>query len=163
MEIDEMDDSWRRETKPLILEGGIHMPYSWTVGRTGSRFFIELRDNCRIMGNRCSKCRKTWVPPRLRCPVCFNEIDNRDWVEVGPGGRLRHFTVVYYEHAAQPIRPPFAYALIDLDGADCAFAHLVPGKELNLLKPGLRVEPVFRKRREGNILDIEYFRPAGGE
>jgi len=158
-----MADQWRSKTPPLIYEGGIHMPYSWTVGRVGSRFFIELRDNGQIMANRCSKCKGVWVPPRLRCPVCFQEIGSDDWLEVGPQGTLRHFTIVRYEHPAQPLKPPFAYGLIDLDGTDRAIVHLVSGTDLNSLKQGIRVKPVMRSDRQGNMLDIMYFTPVGGK
>jgi uncharacterized OB-fold protein len=157
-----MNDEWRRQTKPLILEGGIHMPYSWTVGRLGSRFLIELRDHGRIMGNRCPKCQVVWVPPRMRCPECYEEIGDQGWKEVGPQGTLRHFTVVRYEHPAQPMKPPFAYGLIDLDGAGRAITHLVSGVDLAQLKAGTRMQPVWRSNRQGNILDIAYFTPIGG-
>lgn len=157
------DDRWRRETEPIDLEGGIFMPYSWTVGRTGSRFLIELRDHGRIMATPCRKCKDVWVPPRLRCPICFNEINEKDWVEVGPEGTLRHFTVVYYESEAQPLRPPFAYGIIDLDGATRGLTHLVYGTELEDLKVGMRLKPVFALDSQGNILDIEYFTPRGGQ
>ncbi|MBW2032083.1 MAG: Zn-ribbon domain-containing OB-fold protein [Deltaproteobacteria bacterium] len=158
-----MEDQWRRETKPIDFEGGIFMPYSWTVGRVGSRFFIELRDNGRIMASACRKCKDIWVPPRMRCPVCFSEIDEDAWVEIGPEGTLRHYTVVRYDHKAQPIKPPFAYAIIDLDGATRGFTHLVYGTELEDLKSGTRLKPVFALDPQGNILDIEYFTPVGGQ
>jgi len=157
-----MKDEWRKKTKPLTLEGGIHMPYSWTVGRVGSRFFIELRDHGRILGNRCSQCQVVWVPPRLRCPECYVEIDDRSWTEVGPQGTLRHFTIVRYEHPAQPLKPPFAYGLIHLDGATRAITHLISGADMESLKPGIRVKPVMKPVRQGNILDISFFTPVGG-
>jgi hypothetical protein len=157
-----MDDQWRQETKPLILEGGIHMPYTWTVGRTGSRFFIELRDHRRLMGNRCSKCQVVWVPPRLRCPECYIAMGDDSWIEVGPEGTLRHFTIVNYSHPAQPMPPPFAYGIIDLDRAGRAITHLIAGTNLNNLKPGIRLKPVWSPNRQGTILDIAYFTPIGG-
>ncbi len=158
-----MDDRWRRETEPIALDGGIHMPYFWTVGRVGSRFLLELKDNNRIMGNRCPQCSVVWVPPRQRCPVCFIEIKEQDWLEVGPQGTLRHFTIVRYSHPDQPLPPPFAYGIIDLDGADRAMTHLLSGCDLDRLASGLRVMPVFVDKRQGSILDIAYFTPANLE
>jgi uncharacterized OB-fold protein len=52
--------------------------------------------------------------------------------------------------------------LIDLDGADRAITHLVSGVDLAHLKPGTRMQPVYRSNRQGNILDIAYFTPIGG-
>ena len=138
------------------------MPYSWTVGLTGSRFFIELRDNGKILANRCQECKRVWVPPRLRCPTCFREIEDEDWLEVGPEGTLRHFTVIHYEQPTHPLKPPFAYGIIDLDGADRAITHLIYDTELNDLRPRIRVRPVLNPQPQGSILDIAYFKPVGG-
>ena len=158
-----MKEQWRLETKPLIYAGGIHMPYTWTVGETGSRFFMEFRDKKRIMGSRCPKCHVVWVPVRLRCPECYVEIGRDLWIEVGPHGTLRHFTVVNYSHPAHPRPAPFAYGVIDLDSASRGFTHLISGTELTGLRPGLRLKPVWSSERQGCILDIEYFTPIGGQ
>jgi uncharacterized OB-fold protein len=138
------------------------MPYTWTVGKVGSKFFLELRDNARIMANKCVKCRFVWVPPRLRCPKCFTEILDEDWLEVGPEGTLRHFTIVRYEHQNQPRKPPFAYGIIDLDNADTGITHFVYSAEMDDLRSGMRVKPVIEAEREGKILDIVYFSPVKG-
>ena len=157
-----MDDSWRRSTKPLSLPGGIHMPYSWTVGRVGSRFLIELRDNARIMASRCSPCDLVWVPPRRRCPLCFKEMGEKDWLEVGPEGTVRHFTIVHYEFPEMAFKPPFAYGIIDLDGADAGITHFIYGGELSNLRSGARVKPLMALDPKGSILDILYFTINGG-
>ncbi|MBP1712092.1 MAG: hypothetical protein H6Q43_1589 [Deltaproteobacteria bacterium] len=156
------NDDWRHETQPLIYEGGIHMPYSWTIGKTGSSFFMELRDHQRIMGNQCPECHVIWVPPRLRCPECYVEISQDSWKEIGPNGTLRHFTIVHYSHPAHPLTPPFAYGIIDLDGASRGFTHLISGVDLKALRSGLRLKPIWRSERQGSILDIDYFTPIGG-
>jgi len=155
-----VETQWRQETEALVHEGGIHMPYSWTVGLIGSLFFTELRDSGRLLANKCPKCDVVWIPPRQRCPECFQEIGNDHWKTVGPEGVLKHFTIVRYEHAAQPIKPPFAYGLIDLDGADRAFAHFVFSNNLSSLRPGVRVKVILNKIRNGNLLDIAYFNPV---
>jgi len=61
------------------------------------------------------------------------------------------------------MKPPFAYGIIDLDGADTAFTHLVLGGNLTELRPGIRVRPILKSQRQGNILDIAYFSPIGGK
>ncbi|MGZ3594281.1 MAG: OB-fold domain-containing protein, partial [Syntrophales bacterium] len=62
----------------------------------------------------------------------------------------------YYAHPVQPIKPPFAYALIKLDGADVGFLHLIK-KDLDKIKNGLRVKAKFKAERSGHILDIDSF------
>jgi uncharacterized OB-fold protein len=157
-----MNQRWREQTTPLVLKGGIHMPYTWTVGRVGSRFFVELRNHGRIMGSRCDKCSVVWVPPRLRCPKCFTEIRDENWIEVGPEGTLRHFTIVRYSHPNQPKKPPFAYGIIFLDNANNGITHFVHTDEMDALHSGIRVKPVMATEREGKIMDIAYFSPVGG-
>ena len=115
------------------------------------------------MATSCRKCSNVWVPPRLRCPLCFSEIDQKDWVEVGPEGTLQHFTIVYYESETQPLKPPFAYGIIQLDGATRGFTHLVYGTKMEDLHSGMRLMPVFSQYPQGGILDIEYFTPTGGQ
>jgi uncharacterized OB-fold protein len=59
------------------------------------------------------------------------------------------------------MKPPFAYGLIDLDGADRAIVHFISSADLSQLKSGMRVRPVFKQDRSGNFLDINYFTPVG--
>lgn len=142
----------------MALNGQIKVPYQWTVGVTGSRFFTELRDNQKIWGTKCPKCQKTFVPPRKTCPKCFAPIG--EWVELSPKGTVTTFTIVRYtEPGLHPMEAPFAYGIIQLDGADTGLLHLLGEVDLASIRSGMRVEAVFRTEREGNLLDIKYFRP----
>ncbi len=47
---------WRNETEALTLKGQIKIPYTWSVGETGSRFLVALRDEQKILANRCPQC-----------------------------------------------------------------------------------------------------------
>jgi uncharacterized protein len=53
---------------------------------------------------------------------------------------------------------PFAYGIIKLDGADTGLPHYLGEVEFEKIKIGMRVEPIFRKERQGTILDIKYFK-----
>ena len=59
-----------------------------------------------------------------------------------------------------PKEPPYAYGVIKLDGASTGIVHLIGGVDLNKIKVGMKMEPVFKEKREGSILDIDYFKPA---
>jgi len=145
---------WLKEVEPLTLKGQIAVPYTWWVGDVGSRFLVSLRDEQKILGTKCGKCGKVYVPPRKNCGRCFVDID--EWVEVATEGIIEAHTIVHYSYPVQPVKPPFAYALIKLDGADVGFLHLIK-KNLGKIKNGLRVKAVFRKERTGHILDIDSF------
>jgi uncharacterized OB-fold protein len=71
--------------------------------------------------------------------------------------------VHYREPALHPLKAPFAYGIIKLDGADVGITHLIAGADLKALKEGIRVKAVFRGKPQGNYLDIKYFQPVKRE
>jgi uncharacterized OB-fold protein len=156
MDKEESMTEWLQDVEDLTLKGQINVPYTWSVGEVGSRFLTALRDEQKILGNRCPGCNTVYVPPRKNCGSCFRNIDNNQWTEVGPEGVVTAFTIVRYDYPLQPAKAPFACAIIKLDGVDVGFVHLIR-KGLEKLKSGVRVRPLFKKERTGHILDIDSF------
>ncbi|MBI5249355.1 MAG: Zn-ribbon domain-containing OB-fold protein [Desulfomonile tiedjei] len=144
------------QVEPLTLKGQIAVPYTWWVGEVGSKFLIALRDEAKIIGNRCTKCNTTYVPPRKNCGSCFTDI--YEFVELGNEGIVSAHTVVRFKYPLQPVESPFAYALIRLDGADVGLVHIIK-RDLDRLKNGVRVKAQFKdpSERTGHILDIDSF------
>jgi len=147
---------WLDDVQELTLKGQIKMPYTWSVGEVGSRFLIALRDEQKILGNRCAACDTVYVPPRKNCGACFTDIGADDWLEVSAEGVVTAHTIVRYEYALQPAKPPFAYAIVRLDGSDVGFMHLIK-EGLERLENGARVRARFKGERSGHILDIDSF------
>ena len=147
--------TWLEEVEDLTLKGQIAVPYTWWVGEVGSRFLVALRDEKKILGNRCKNCNTVYVPPRKNCGRCFT--NNDEWVELGNEGVVTAHTIVRYHYPLQPAKPPFAYALIKLDDADVGLVHIVK-ENMDKLKNGVRVRAQFREDRTGHILDIDSFR-----
>jgi len=146
------------DTGTLMYPSRIRLPYKWHAGKAGSRFYQELKDNRRIWGTRCPQCSLVYLPPRETCPRCYRMMD--EWVEVSSIGTLMTFTVTRYAvPSIQPQRPPFAMGIVKLDGADTGLVHLLGGVDLGEITVGMRMQAVFREKRQGNYLDIEYFRP----
>jgi len=147
----------KEEAKSVVITSKILLPFSYTAGRTASRFFTELRDNQRIMGKKCPKCNRVIVPPRKICGKCFAETS--EWVKVSNRGTLISYTVVYKPMLHLPKETPLAYGIIKLDGADTNIVHFLGEVDPKEIKPGMLVQAVFREKGEGNILDIDYFKP----
>ena len=59
----------------------------------------------------------------------------------------------------QPQEPPYALGIVKLDGASTGLMHLLGEVEMDSIRVGMRVKAVFRDVREGNYLDIRYFKP----
>jgi uncharacterized OB-fold protein len=89
----------------------------------GSRFLIELRDNKKIMGTRCPTCNLVYVPARSVCRDCFSELS--EWVEVSQKGTLLTYTVAHQSNPIQPVSTPIVYGIVQLDGADTGFVHML--------------------------------------
>ncbi|MBI4369479.1 MAG: hypothetical protein HY547_04545 [Elusimicrobia bacterium] len=141
----------------LWRESRIKIPYAWAAGETASRFFIEIRDRKKIFGTKCPSCDKVYCPPKKTCGDCFSNCG--EWLEVGPDGEITGFTQALYEGGAHPVKNPVG-GLILLRGASTAMLHLIGQCPLEELKIGMKVTPVFKENRQGNILDILHFIPA---
>jgi len=143
----------------IVHQTALTIPYSWAAGQHATRFYREIAEHQKIFGTRCPECGRVLVPARKSCSRCF--ADTTEWVEVGPGGVVKSFTIVHYaEPSIQPLTPPCAYGLIQLDGADTAFIHLIAEVDVKTIKTGIRVEAVFAEEARGCILDIQYFKPS---
>jgi hypothetical protein len=144
-----------------VYHGQIYIPNTYSAGAVGSRFLIELRDNKKIMGTRCPTCNLVYVPARSACRDCYGELS--EWVEVSQKGTLLTYTVTYQSNPIQPVSTPIAYGIVQLDGADTGFVHMLGEVDPEKLKVGTKVKAVFKskKERQGSILDIKYFKPLG--
>ncbi|MFQ5759138.1 MAG: Zn-ribbon domain-containing OB-fold protein [Candidatus Bathyarchaeia archaeon] len=147
----------KKEAENVVITSKIVLPFSYAAGRTASRFFTELRDNQRIMGKRCPKCNRVIVPPRKICGKCFAETS--EWVEVSNKGTLITYTTVYKKMPHLPKGRTLTYGIIRLDEADTNIVHFLREVDPKKIKPRMRVQAVFKEKREGNILDIDYFKP----
>jgi uncharacterized OB-fold protein len=145
----------------LIGDRDFDSIFSYDAGAVRSKFLTEIRDNKRIVGTRCPECNLVYVPARSICLRCFNNLN--DFVEVGTRGVVTTYTVVNDKQPYYPVESPFIYAIIQLDGASTGLVHLLGGVDPEKVKVGMRVRAVFKPKRVGSIMDIKYFRPAGGK
>jgi uncharacterized protein len=137
------------------------MPYEWSVGLYGSRFFQEIREKQRFIGIRCPKCGRVSVPPRRVCGACF--VPMYELVPLSDQGILTAFSVVNYPFidpaTGEQRTIPYTYGYIKMDGADNIFSHIINETDVQNLKVGMKVRAIFKKpeEMEGNIGDIQYF------
>ncbi len=137
------------------------MTLTWRYGASWyfAEFMRALRDERRIIGLRCSVCRRVYLPPRPVCGNCHAELS--EWVEVKDTGIVRAFTVVHTPiidpATGQPRPAPYGMALIQLDGADTTLNHYLSENDPALLRIGMRVRAVWREERSGTLSDIVHF------
>ena len=104
----------------------------------------------------CSKERNH--PPRTFCEGGF--VEDMEWVEVEPKGTLVTFGESYLSTDGKPLKEPWMLGIVRLDGSDGGLIHLIGETRPEDVKIGMPMEIVFKDKREGNIMDILYFRPA---
>lgn len=142
-----------------IYHGQIYIPNEYSAGAVGSRFLIALRDKRKILGTKCTVCNRVYVPARSICKDCYGQLD--EWVEVSTKGTLLTYTVCQMPNPVQPSDIPIIYGIVQLDGADTGFVHMLGETDPEQLRIGMRVQAVFKEEREASILDIRYFKPLG--
>jgi uncharacterized OB-fold protein len=135
-----------------------NITYRHALGETASWFYAQIRDHAKIYGRRDAKSGRVLVPPRAFSDQTLEP--TTEWVEVGPGGRIETFTVVYEEFQGLP-DPPYAFGYVLLDNADTAIGGFFKGVDLSdpakaaeRLRIGTRVTARFADQRKGDVLDF---------
>lgn len=142
---------------PHVLE----FPYKRSLGPVIGAFMTGLRDG-RILGARTTGGRVV-VPPTEYDPDTGDDVES-ELVEVGPSGTVRTWSWASDPRPDQPLDRPFAWVLVDLDGADTAMLHVLDAGTPESCTSGMRVSAKFRAASEriGSMHDIECFVPEGG-
>ena len=141
------------------IQGEIPLQNRYTMGLAGERFFHEIKDNAKFLATYCPDCDYTYLPPRIYCERCFSEL--KEWVQVPNRGTVYAYTVVYYDLEEKPLETPQVVALIEMEGCDGVFVHLLGAVDPDDICIGMPVQAVFKRKakRTGEITDIAYFRP----
>jgi uncharacterized OB-fold protein len=142
----------------LTRQESWNITYEHALGETASFFFTQIRDNAKIYGRKDAKSGRVLVPPRAFSDQTLEP--TTQWIEVGPGGQIEAFTMVYEAFRGLP-DPPYAFGYVMLDGADTAIGGLFKGVDLSdpaaaakRLAIGTRVITRFAEQRKGEVLDF---------
>jgi uncharacterized OB-fold protein len=153
----------------------IEYPFRRTTGPVIGAFMTGLREGV-LVGIKGVDGRVI-VPPQEYDPITAEALT--DIVDVADVGTVTTWCWMADPLDSQPFDRPFGWAMIQLDGADTAMVHAVDtGGDPDLMSTGMRVQARWRpvrpadvdadataddggRYREGHILDIECFEPAG--
>ena len=135
----------------------IRLDYTYTPGTAPSQFLRGLKDG-KLLGRRCPRCSKVYVPPRGSCPMCGVEFAEE--VEVADTGTLVTFAVVNVNFANRVIDLPYVSGEVLFDGADTTSMVLVQGIAADEVRMGMRVRIRWADETVGFINDIVCFEPV---
>lgn len=138
-----------------VREWSDHIPlqFKYTAGVAGERF-LQLLKQEKIHASVCRKCNKMFVPPKIFCKDCFEQIT--EWREVPrDSASIYSFTKVRNAESTETV------VLVRFDGVEGGIlGKFKAGREEPRI--GMKVKPVFKpkEQRKGELADIEYFEKA---
>jgi len=137
-----------------------YLPYHYVAGDYKARYLRALKDK-KILGSKCSKTGKVFVPPIMLSPESFAPAT--EFVEVADRGVITTFCVVNIPVIGRDLELPYVAASVALDGADLSIFALIQEAKPEEVRMGMRVEAVWKPdgERTGSHDDILYFRPTG--
>jgi uncharacterized OB-fold protein len=138
---------------PLSAPLRLSFDYTRSVGPLLSQFFTALRER-RVLGVRGSDGR-VLVPPAEYDPVTYEPLT--EVVPVQSVGTVVSWTWQSAPLEGQPLDRSFAWALIQLDGADTPLLHAVDAGSSDEISTGARVHAHWVDEPVGAITDIAYF------
>ena len=139
---------------PYLLEYN----YKRTLGPVLTKFFTGLREG-ELYGIVATDGR-VLMPPQEYDPITGAELS--EFVVLGDTGVVTTWSWIDKPRDAHPVDHPFAFALIQLDGADTSFVHVVSVDSADQMQCGMRVRAKWSKERVGYITDISSFIPEEG-
>ncbi len=142
------------------VDAAVYLPYHYVAGDYKARYLQALKDKT-ILGSKCSKTGKVFVPPLVASPESFAPCT--EFVEVADRGVITTFCVVNIPVIGRALEIPYVAASVALDGADISIFALIQECKPEDVRMGMRVEAVWKPdgERQGDHEDILYFRPTG--
>jgi len=147
--------------KPVTyIKTPVVMRYDYSIGVGMSAFMRAIREG-KLLGARCPDTGKVYVPPRLTSVETASPMS--ELVELPDRGVVYTYCIVNIKFYEQVLDIPYAYAYIVLDGADSAIMHLVQECPIEEMRPGMRVQAVWKDPSEWteSLENIRYFKPTG--
>ena len=145
----------RDPTAPTAWQDEMQVTNRYTYGVAGERFFRSIKEDAKILGTKCNKCERVYVPAALFCERCLDQLD--EWVDVGTKGEIVTFTHLHVNIDGSPKLEPETFAFIKL--GDGGIIHRLVSPESLDIEIGMTAQAVFKPKTErvGSILDILHF------
>lgn len=134
-------------TAPFVLE----YAYKRSLGPVLSRFFTGLRDGV-LLGAKTADGR-ILVPPTEYDPQTGHDVT--DLVPLTGSGTVTTWTWCETPPPGCPLSGPFAWALVQLDGADTAILHALEAPQGTVVS-GMRVSVRWAEARSGSLWDFSF-------
>ena len=144
----------------VTTKGFVRADFSFWVGLYMDKFYDSL-ENKKIIGNKCTKCEKVFVPPRKICGECNETIHlDNNWVNLPDTGMLQNYTITHYrvsDRTARKAKNPQIIGMVQIDGSDTAIVYRLLKIEPEEVKIGMKVKIEWDEKPKGSPSDIKGF------
>jgi len=141
----------------LSAPHAMEFAYTRSTGPVVGAFLTGLRDR-KVLGSKDSQGRVVVPPPEYDVKTAA-PTDPAALVEAGQEGVLTSWSWNPSPRAGQPFDRPFAWALVQLDGADTSILHALDAPQ-DGIRTGQRVRIRWAEETTGFITDIACFEVA---
>ncbi len=140
-----------------VLSQAFTLGYTYTrsTGPIVGQFLTSLRER-KMVGIKASDG-KVLMPPVEFDPVSAEALT--EFVELPDSGVVKTWCWVSHPRKAHPCDKPFAWAMIQLDGADTPMLHWVDAGDEAAMSTGMRVKVRWAEETKGLMADINGFVP----
>lgn len=139
----------------LRSEFDLDFTYTRTYGAVMSQFFTALKDQ-KVLGIKGSQG-QVICPPLEYDPQTADSLS--EFVELSDTGVVKTWSWVSQPLDKHPLQKPFAWVLVQIDGADTSMLHILDADK-TAIKTGMKVKIRWAENRLGRIRDIACFEPA---
>ena len=146
------------DAEVLSAPHSMEFPYTRSTGPVVGAFLTGLRDR-KVLGARASDGRVV-VPPMEYDAATAAAVDADQLVPVADEGVVSSWAWNPTPRPGQPFDRPFAWALVQLDGADTGLLHALDAPRESI-STGMRVRVRWADQTAGVIQDIACFEPIG--
>jgi uncharacterized OB-fold protein len=142
------------DVEVLSAPHSMEFAYTRSTGPVVGAFLTGLRDR-KVLGSKDSQGRVVVPPPEYDARTAA-PTDATALVEVGQEGVITSWSWNPTPRPGQPFDRPFAWALVQLDGADTSVLHALDA-ERDQISTGQRVRIRWAEETTGFITDIACF------
>lgn len=147
----------------IAIHYQVGLPYRLSTGQYLGRLWKEMRDNKRLVANRCPKCGMLYLPPQMVCGRCHVRA-GEEFIELSDKGTVTQYSFVV-QRLWDPVEgkwfepSPYPGATILLDGGVYTMGPLEE-TDMDKIKRGMRVQAVWKEKKERGLgtHDILYWR-----
>jgi hypothetical protein len=141
-------------------KGFVRAEFAFWVGRYMDKFY-DAFESKKIIGNKCPKCGKVFVPPRKICGGCKEEIAlEENWVDLPETGTLLNYTITDYrvsDRSARKGKNSQIIGMIQIDGSNTAIVYRLLEIDIDDIEIGMKVKVEWEDTPKGNPSDIKGF------